>query len=157
MSEGTIDADAIPGTAASASRSASLAARLFSARAAGMLGRNTVVSCGTFAVGLILLWLFVAKLGLPKVPATSITFLIATTLHYMLGRSWIFRGTERGLAAGYVYFLINAGVGLVVTTGLFAAMIALTSINYLIARVLVSLAAGLVIFLLNAILNFRRL
>ncbi|MGH6924197.1 MAG: GtrA family protein [Propylenella sp.] len=131
--------------------------RLLSLNAAAMLGRNTVVSCCTFVSGLVLLWLLVEKLGVAKVPAAALSFLFATTLHYVFGRTWIFRGTERGVAAGYVYFLINAGAGLVVTTTLFAAMIALTSINYLVARVLVSVVAGLAMFLLNAILNFRRL
>ena len=132
-------------------------ARLLSIRAAAMLGRNTVVSIFAFLAGLALMWLFVEKAGMAKVPAAAVSFLAATSLHYLLGRSWIFRGTERGVASGYVYFLINAGVGLVITTGLFAAMIAFTPINYLVARTLVSLVAGLVMFLLNATLNFRRL
>lgn len=135
----------------------SIVDRLLSLNAAAMLGRNTVVSCCTFVAGLLLLWLLVEKVGLAKVPAAALSFLFATTLHYVFGRTWIFRGTERGVAAGYVYFLINAGLGLVVTTTLFAAMIELTSINYLVARVLVSVVAGLAMFLLNAILNFRRL
>lgn len=122
-----------------------------------MLGRNTIVSCCTFLVGLALLWLLVSKAGLAKVPAAAISFLFGTTLHYVFGRTWIFRGTERGVATGYAYFLGNAGLGLVVTTVLFAAMIEFTSVHYLIARVLVSIVAGLMMFLLNAILNFRRL
>lgn len=138
-------------------QSRSIVDRLLSLNAAAMLGRNTVVSCCTFVSGLVLLWLLVEEGGLAKVPAAALSFLFGTTLHYVFGRAWIFRGTERGVAAGYVYFLINAGVGLVVTTALFATMIALTSINYLVARVLVSIVAGLVMFLLNATLNFRRL
>ncbi len=122
-----------------------------------MLGRNTIVSCGAFVVGLALLWVLVERLGLAKVPATSLSFMAATTLHYLFGRTWIFRGSERGVATGYVYFMINAGVGLVVTTILFWALIELTPINYLVARILVSVVAGLAMFLLNAILNFRRL
>ncbi|MGZ8999218.1 MAG: GtrA family protein [Allosphingosinicella sp.] len=132
-------------------------ARLLSFKAAAMLGRNTVVSCFTFLTGLALMWALVEKAATGKVPAAAISFLFATSLHYLLGRSWIFKGTDRGVTSGYVYFLINAGLGLVVTTGLFAAMIALTPINYLVARILVSLVAGLVMFLLNATLNFRRL
>ncbi len=135
----------------------SLAARLLSIRAAAMLGRNTVVSCFTFLLGLLLLWLLVERAGLAKVPAAALSFLFSTTLHYVFGRTWIFRGTERGVAQGYVYFLINAGVGLALTTGLFAAVIALSDIHYLAARVLVSVVAGLAMFLLNATLNFRRL
>ncbi len=143
--------------AATHRRPTSIVHRLLSMNAAAMLGRNTVVSCFAFLVGLVLLWLLVEEFGLAKVPATALSFLFATTLHYVFGRTWIYRGTERGVAAGYGYFLINAGVGLAVTTILFAALIELTSIHYMAARLLVSVVAGLVMFLLNAILNFRRL
>ena len=68
-----------------------------------------------------------------------------------------FRGTERAFASGYFYFLVNAGIGFVITISLFAMMIRLTSVNYLVARVAVSVIAGLTVFLLNAVLNFRRL
>jgi hypothetical protein len=81
----------------------------------------------------------------------------ATTVHYVFGRTWIFRGTKRGVASGYGYFLINAAVGLAITVVLFAALLRWTPINYLIGRTLVSVVAGLAVFLLNAILNFRRL
>lgn len=131
-------------------------ARLWSRKAVGMLARNTVVSCVVFLVGLIILWGLV-KLGCGKLPAAALSFLAANTLHYVAGRNWIFQGTTRGLEAGYILFLGNSIIGLVVTLLLFAALLRLTAINYLVARALVSLAAGLVVFLLNATLNFRRL
>ncbi len=133
-----------------------LVARLWSRKAARMLARNTVVSCLCFAFDLVLLWLLV-RLGWGKLGAAALGFLAATTLHYALGRSWIFRGTERGVTAGYVFFLGNAVVGLVVTIALYAALLRYTPLNYIVARVLVSVVAGLAVFLLNAVLNFRRL
>lgn len=122
-----------------------------------MLARNTVVSCFAFAFDLALLWALVQLAGWGKLEAAAIGFVAANTLHYALGRSWIFRGTERGVAAGYVYFLINSGVGLVVTMTLYAAFLRFTPIDFLVARILVSLVAGLVVFLLNAMFNFCRL
>jgi putative flippase GtrA len=122
-----------------------------------MLARNTVVSCGVFAFDIALLWLLVERAGMGKIAAAVLAFVIANSLHYGFGRSWIFRGTDRALASGYFYFLVNAGIGLVITIGLFAAMIRWTSVNYLVARVLVSVVAGLTVFVLNAALNFRRL
>lgn len=122
-----------------------------------MLARNTVVSCGIFAFDLALLWLLVEQAGMGKVAAAVVAFVIANSLHYGFGRSWIFRGTDRAFASGYFYFLVNAGIGLIITISLFAAMIRWTPINYLVARVLVSLIAGLTVFILNAVLNFRRL
>ena len=136
---------------------AGLAARLFSRRAGAMLVRNTVVSCFAFVFDLALLWALVRWAGIGKLSAAAIGFIAANTLHYALGRSWIFRGTERGVASGYVYFLVNAAIGLVVTMILYAAFLRFTSIDYLVARVIVSVFAGLAVFVLNAVLNFRRL
>lgn len=122
-----------------------------------MLGRNTVVSTGAFLFGLVVLWWLVEFEHLDKVLATALSFLVANSLHYLLGRTWIYRGTSRRVAPGYVFFLVNAVIGLAVTVALFAAMTRYTEVHYMVARVLVSVVAGLVMFLLNAILNFERL
>ena len=87
----------------------------------------------------------------------AIGFICAHTLHYALGRSWIYRGTERRLVSGFVYFLVNGLVGLAITLMLFDAFLRFTTVHYLLARILVSVVAGLAMFLLNAMLNFRRL
>ncbi len=134
----------------------SLIRRLLSARVGAMLLRNTIVSCGVFGIGLAVLWALVTYAGVPKVVAAGVGFVIANTLHYVLGRAWIFRGTDRGVGSGYALFLINSGVGLLVTTVLYAALLEATRMNYLVARALVSLLAGLVVFVLNAALNFRQ-
>lgn len=135
----------------------SLRMRLTSRRAAVLLARNTAVSGLTFLFGLAIMWVLVELLGTNKVFSAGASFLAATSLHYMFGRSWIFRGTERAAATGYGYFLINAAIGLALTVSLFAALISWTSVNYLIARVIVSIFAGLVMFVLNAVLNFKQL
>jgi len=132
-------------------------ARLWSRNAAVLLGRNTVVSIGVFLFGLALLWLLVEWGGMAKLPAAAIGFICAHTIHYALGRSWIYRGTERRMLPGFAFFLINGLVGLAITLMLFEAFLRFTSVHYLAARVLVSLVAGLAMFLLNAIWNFKRL
>lgn len=132
-----------------------LAARLLSMRVGAMLVRNTIVSCFVFVIGLAVLWVLVTRAGLDQVISAGIGFLIANSLHYLLGRSWIFRGSDRRLDTGYVFFVINAGVGLIVTMSLFAILLEFTELNYLVARVLVSVVAGLIVFALNAVLNFR--
>jgi len=133
-----------------------LTRRLLSRHAANLLARNTIVSCGIFAFDIALLWGLV-ELGMGKIAAAALAFVVANSIHYVFGRGWIFKGTDRAVGAGYVYFLINAGIGLVITVSLFAALIHWTPINYLVARVLVSVVSGLTVFLLNAVLNFRRL
>jgi len=132
-------------------------ARLWSLRAGAMLWRNTVASSAAFVIGLGVLWLLVEWTGMDEVAAAGIGFVTANTLHYGLSRTWIFRGTERGRATGYALFLINAAVGLVVTMTLYAAILEFTAIHYLVARVLVSLVAGLMVFVLNAVFNFRQI
>ena len=122
-----------------------------------MLARNTVVISVAFAFDLALLWGLVEFVHMDKVLAAALAFVAATSLHYAFCHGWIFRGTERSLASGYVYFLTNAVIGLVITITLFAALIRWTPINYLVGRTLVSVVAGLAVFLLNAVLNFRRL
>ena len=134
----------------------SLLSRVLSLHTGAMLWRNTVVSCSVFVVGLGVLWTLVEWAGIAEVPAAVIGFVTANSLHYVLGRSWIFRGTERGRITGYAFFLINAGVGLALTIVLYAALLEFTALNYLVARAIVSLVAGLVVFGLNAVFNFRR-
>ena len=143
--------------AGSDARRANWVRRLWSRNAAVLLGRNTVVSVGMFLLGLVLLWLLVEFAATEPLLATGISFLIATSLHYIFGRTWIYRGTERGVVPGYGYFLVNALLGLAVTLLLFEALTRLTPLHYLVARTLVSVIAGLAMFLANAILNFKRL
>ena len=131
-----------------------LGRRLLSFRVGAMFVRNTIVSCVAFAFDLVLLWALVEALATHKLVAATLAFLAAITLHYALARSWIFPPSERGVTAGYVYFLINSTVGLVVTIALFAAFMAL-GLHYIPARIVASVFAGLTVFLLNAILNFR--
>ena len=132
------------------------AQRLFSRRSAVLLWRNTVVSTGVFLLGLALLWLAVERFGMAKVPAAALSFLVANSLHYVFGRTWIYRGTTRKVASGYGFFLINAMVGLAITVGLFAAFVEL-GLHYLLARVIASIFAGLALFVLNATVNFKSL
>jgi putative flippase GtrA len=133
-----------------------LISRLLSRRGAVLLLRNTVVSIGVFLFGLGLLWLLVEEFGVAKIPAAALSFIAANTIHYVFGRTWIYRGTDLQAAAGYAFFILNAGVGLAVTLALFSGFLAL-GLNYLVARIVTSMFAGLVLFVLNAVLNFRSL
>ncbi|WP_374411620.1 GtrA family protein [Novosphingobium colocasiae] len=139
-----------------ATPAAGLLRRVWSRPVGAMLARNTVVSTFAFIVGLAVLWALVHLARADKVVSAGVSFITANTLHYALGRSWIFAGTQRALHTGYALFLVNSGIGLAITLALFALMVEGAGVNYLVARVLVSVVAGLVMFLLNATLNFRR-
>lgn len=122
-----------------------------------MLLRNTIVSTGVFAISIGTLFALVEFLNADEVLAAAIGFLLANSIHYALGRAWIFHGTSRHFASGYAYFLVSGGLGFAITVGLYAALLEFTPINYLVARVLVSVIAGLAMFTFNATINFRRL
>ena len=115
-----------------------------------------MVSIGVFLLGLVMLWLLVERLGAPPVPAAGLSFLVSHTIHYAFGRTWIFRGTDRKVTTGYILFLLNSLVGLGITVGLFALFVG-AGLHYLAARIVVSVFAGLALFVLNAVLNFRSL
>ena len=131
--------------------------RLLSRNAAKLLWRDALVSCVTFALGLGLMWVFVEFGNIDETVAAAASFAIGNAVHYAVARSWVFRGTTRGLAQGYGYFLANAGVGLVIVVLLFAALTGWTPIHYLLARALASIVAGSIMFVLNAVFNFRRI
>lgn len=130
--------------------------RLISRNAAELLVRDAMVSSVTFALGLGVMWVLVEFAKMDETVAAAVSFAVGNSLHYAAARSWIFRGTTRGLAQGYGYFLANAGVGLVIMVLVFAAFTAWTQIHYLLARALASIVAGSIIFVLNAVFNFRR-
>jgi len=129
--------------------------RLLTRRVGAMLVRNTIVSTGVFLIGLWLLWFLVSWCKVDEVLATGIGFVVANSLHYALGRLWIFSGTTRGVTTGFGLFLANSALGLAITVSLFALLMDYTTMHYLIARIVVSVFAGLAMFVMNAALNFR--
>ena len=122
-----------------------------------MFGRNTVASTIAFALDLAILWSLVELLGVPRVPAAVVAFFLPMTVFYVLSREWVFPGTRRGVAQGYVYFLINVGIGFVVMLAVFWGLLLATEIHYLLARIAGSIVSGIVIFFLNGFLNFKEL
>jgi putative flippase GtrA len=133
----------------------SLRKRIISGRSANMLLRNTVVSCAAFALGLAVLWMLVQKLGMNSYLAVAFSFFTANSIHYVIGRIWIFPGSDRKLGSGYIYFFVNAALGLVANIALFALFTELGEMNYLVARIVASLFAGLAMFASNALFNFK--
>lgn len=125
--------------------------------AARMFGRNTVVSTIAFLLDLLILWILVDFVELPHVPAAVVAFIIPMIFFYILSREWVFPDTERAVAMGFVYFMVNIGIGFVVMLAVFWTLLELTDIYYLIARVAASVVSGIVIFLLNGIFNFKQL
>lgn len=135
----------------------SLKERLLHARVGWMLLRNTVVGTGVFVVfGLGLMWVLVEKGNVNEIAATGLSFIAANSAHYLFGRLWIYRGTERAVGTGFALFLMNGLIGLALTIASMALLREYTAIDLYVARILVSVIAGLLMFVLNAVWNFRR-
>jgi putative flippase GtrA len=120
-----------------------------------LFAKNSAAGAVAFALDLALLWLLVERGGWAAMPAAAIAFIVAASLHYALARRFVFAGSTRGVASGYLFFLVNAGIGLVVTLGLFAMLIEWAGLPWMLARLLSSLKAGILGFTLNAVFNFR--
>ncbi len=128
---------------------------LFSRHGAVLFLRNAVASSFCFGVDMALIWLLVSQIGVDKYVAVTLGFLSANALNYVIARAWVFRESDRGLFTGYVYFLGNALVGLGIILAGFALLTGPRDTHYLLARVIVSLCSGTIVFILNATLNFH--
>jgi putative flippase GtrA len=126
-------------------------------RVARMFGRHTVASSIAFALDLALLWSLVELLEVAHLPAGIIAFFVPLTLFYFLSREWVFPGSRRGVVKGYAYFVLNVGIGSVLMLATFWSLMVFAGLHYVVARILASFVAGIVVFLLNGIFNFRQL
>ena len=134
-----------------------MGAELIEPRGLRMFGRNTVASTIAFALDLAILWCLVELAGFPRVPAAVVAFIIPMIVFYVLERQWVFAGTQRGVAAGFVFFAVNVGIGFTVMLAVYWSLLLLTDIHYLIARIAGSIVNGIVMFVLNGVFNFKQL
>lgn len=116
---------------------------------------HSAAGAAAFVLDIALLWLLVEQAGWRYMPAAALAFVIAASLHYALARRFVYRGSGRGVRTGYALFLVNAAIGLAVTLGGLTLLVEWAGVPYLVARVLSSLKAGIVGFVLNAAFNFR--
>jgi putative flippase GtrA len=117
--------------------------------------RYAAVGVSTLLFDLALLWIFVEWLSINYLFATGFAFFIAVSVNYAISRVWVFRGSERGIGGGYVYFVQIAIVGAVATTFGTWLVVSLTGWHFLIGRVIVANIIGIWNYLMNLFLNFR--
>jgi putative flippase GtrA len=140
---------------AGAGRSGAL--RLLRSRVALLFARNTAAGTIAFTLDMALLWALVHFGRMGALPSAVGGFVVAVSFHYYLSRIWVFAGSRRPVGQGYLYFALNAAIGLAVTMGLFAALMDFAGLHYLVARSMASVVAGILVFFLNAVLNFGSL
>lgn len=117
--------------------------------------KYALVGGSTFAFDLVLIWIMTELFGVPYQISTALGFLIAVSINYLLSRTFVFKGTERRIHHGYVYFILFAGGGALLITGAVTFLVAFFALHYLVARVLVACVVGFANYLFNLHVNFR--
>ncbi len=117
--------------------------------------RYSAVGVSTLAFDLLVLYIGTSLLSIPLSISTPLAFLIAVTLNYFISRRYVFKGTARAVHHGYVFFIIGAALGALVTTSGVLILVSYLHLYYLVARLIISGFIGIANYLFNLYLNFR--
>jgi len=117
--------------------------------------KYATVGGSTFAFDLALLWVMTEVFLIPYLLSTALAFLLAVSINYFVSRRYVFKGTNRRMNHGYIYFIIIACGGALAVTGAVALLVTTLALHYLIARVLVACFVGIGNYLFNLHFNFK--
>lgn len=117
--------------------------------------KYAIVGGSTFAFDLLLLWVMTELFGIPYYVSTPFAFIVAVSINYFLARAHVFKGTERPVHHGYMYFVGVAGGGAFLITSAVALLVTFTGLHYLPARILVACVTGTLNYLFNLHINFK--
>ncbi len=117
--------------------------------------KYAIVGGSTFAFDLLLLWVMTESFGIPYYLSTPFAFIVAVSINYFLARAHVFKGTERSVHHGYMYFVGVAGGGAFLITSAVALLVTFTGLHYLPARILVACVTGTLNYLFNLHINFK--
>jgi putative flippase GtrA len=117
--------------------------------------RYLLVGGSTFLFDLALIWAMTEHLGVPYYLSTAIGFFIASSVNYAVSRKYVFKGTRRRVHHGYGYFIAVGTIGSLAVTGLVTALVAVSGMHYLLARVFVAAGVGTGNYLFNLHWNFK--
>ena len=115
----------------------------------------TAVGGLTFLFDLSLLWIQIEKFHVYYLHAAVSSFLVAVSVNYFLSRRWVFKGSRRRLAAGYLYFLKTAAAGALTTGFLMWLFCTTTHGPYMLIRIIIAAIIGMGNYLIHLYLNFR--
>lgn len=87
--------------------------------------------------------------------AVGVTFVIGTTIQYFAVHRWIFRDSNREFKEGYVYFMLVAIIGLLLTLALVIILTYSLNVPPIRARVMTAIIVGIWNFLANYFLSFE--
>lgn len=117
--------------------------------------KYATVGGSTFAFDLALLWVMTEVFLVPYLVSTALAFMIAVSINYFVSRRFVFKGTNRRIHHGYVYFILIACGGALAVTGAVALLVTTLAMHYLVARVLVACFVGMGNYLFNLHFNFK--
>lgn len=113
---------------------------------------------GTIAVGIdVTLLLALLSLDTPQVIAVCLSALVATTIHYIISRYFVFRTYKRTFFAGLLYFYSIIGISLGCNIALYLALTYIFPGADAVMRILAVAVVGIMSFFANARYNFKTL
>lgn len=118
--------------------------------------KYTVSGVLTFLIDLLILWFMSDVLQINYLLSASVGFGIGITINYFIARNWAFKGTERNLLQGYLYFLVIAIIGLILVNILMYWFVEGLNLDKIISRVIIAGLVGIWNFFLNSIFNFKK-
>lgn len=117
--------------------------------------RYSIIGVSTFLLDLLLLWIFTEVLGFSYLVVVPTAFFFVASLNYFISRHKVFKGTERGVKEGYLYFFLIILSGSLVMVFLMYFMVDILYIDVFISRVIVAGFVGVYNFSMNDKFNFK--
>ncbi|MBS3085533.1 GtrA family protein [Candidatus Pacearchaeota archaeon] len=85
---------------------------------------------------IFILWFLTEFAGIFYLISATISFIIGTSVNYIISRVWVFKGTKARLFGGFISFALVGISSLILTILLMAFLVEITGIYYLIARII---------------------
>ena len=117
--------------------------------------KYSVVGVSTFIFDLLLLFVLTDYVGINYIVAAGAAFVVAVSINYAVSRTYVFRGTERGVQSGYGYFIAIALIGLLFVMVSMYVLVDVLALHYLVSRVCIAGITGVFNYLTNLYLNFK--
>lgn len=114
-----------------------------------------LVGGSTFLVELFILYFLLKYTNIHYSVAITLLFILATISNYLLSRAFVFKEASRGWKTGYLFFLLIAIIGLLLTLGIVAFMVEMLNIDVLISRIVAVALVYLWNFGANQYFNFK--
>ena len=113
----------------------------------------SLIGGSTFTLDLLLYW-YLKNDGVDYLFAAAVSFLFSVSINYIISRAWLFHESERHFGTGYLYFIVIASTGAVLTVLALKHLVEHEGFDPYIGRVFVSIFVGLFNYTANYFFNF---